>query len=89
MSDRPAAVSPARTTVLEVLTGVRERDAYANLLLPALLGRHRPSREDAAFATELAYGTLRMAGLLTGPDHHDAFLDRVLERRPFHIRDYF
>jgi 16S rRNA (cytosine967-C5)-methyltransferase len=47
---------------LEVLTGVRERDAYANLLLPSLLSRQRPSREDAAFATELAYGTLRLAG---------------------------
>ena len=56
------AVSPARSIALEVLTGVRERDAYANLLLPSLLSRQRPSREDAAFATELAYGTLRMAG---------------------------
>jgi 16S rRNA (cytosine967-C5)-methyltransferase len=56
------AVSAARSIALEVLTGVRERDAYANLLLPSLLSRQRPSREDAAFATELAYGTLRMAG---------------------------
>ena len=56
------AVSPARSIALEVLTGVRERDAYANLLLPSLLSRQRPSREDAAFATELAYGTLRLAG---------------------------
>lgn len=55
-------ISPARRIALEVLTGVRERDAYANLLLPALLGRQRPSRQDAAFATELAYGTLRRAG---------------------------
>jgi 16S rRNA (cytosine967-C5)-methyltransferase len=62
VSARPAAVSPARRIALEVLTGVRERDAYANLLLPALLARYRPSREDAAFATELAYGTLRLAG---------------------------
>ncbi|MGN6446581.1 RsmB/NOP family class I SAM-dependent RNA methyltransferase [Amnibacterium sp.] len=57
-----APISPARAIALEVLTGVRERDAYANLLLPSVLARRRPSREDAAFATELAYGTLRLAG---------------------------
>jgi 16S rRNA (cytosine967-C5)-methyltransferase len=55
-------ISPARAIALEVLTQVRERDAYANLLLPSLLSRQRPSREDAAFATELAYGTLRLSG---------------------------
>ncbi|RIX28015.1 RsmB/NOP family class I SAM-dependent RNA methyltransferase [Amnibacterium setariae] len=62
MSARGSAVSPARAIALEVLAGVRERDAYANLLLPVLLERRRPSREDAAFATELAYGALRLAG---------------------------
>ncbi|MFD1720969.1 RsmB/NOP family class I SAM-dependent RNA methyltransferase [Amnibacterium endophyticum] len=56
------SVSPARRIALEVLTGVRERDAYANLLLPAVLQRARPSAADAAFATELAYGTLRLLG---------------------------
>ncbi|GAA2753168.1 RsmB/NOP family class I SAM-dependent RNA methyltransferase [Amnibacterium kyonggiense] len=71
MSDR---VSPARRIALEVLTGVRERDAYANLLLPTLLARQKPSREDAAFATELAYGTLRLAG------RYDAIIARAAGR---------
>ncbi|WP_375389321.1 RsmB/NOP family class I SAM-dependent RNA methyltransferase [uncultured Amnibacterium sp.] len=62
MTDRASTISPARAIALEVLTGVRERDAYANLLLPVVLRRQGPSREDAAFATELAYGTLRLAG---------------------------
>ena len=55
-------MSAARRIALEVLTGVRERDAYGNLLLPAVLDRARPSPADAAFATELTYGTLRMLG---------------------------
>ena len=71
---RAAAVSPARRIALEVLVAVRERDAYANLLLPTLLGRARPSREDAAFATELAYGTLRGLG------RYDAVVERASGR---------
>jgi 16S rRNA (cytosine967-C5)-methyltransferase len=43
----------------EVLRAVRERDAYANLLLPALLRERGLTGRDAAFATELTYGTLR------------------------------
>jgi len=43
---------------------VRERDAYANLVLPAILRRHRLRDRDAALATELGYGTLRAAGQL-------------------------
>jgi 16S rRNA (cytosine967-C5)-methyltransferase len=74
MSARTSAVSPARAIALEVLTGVRERDAYANLLLPVLLDRRKPSREDAAFATELAYGTLRLAG------RYDAIIARAAGR---------
>ena len=46
----------------EVLRAVREDDAYANLALPPRLERAQLSREDAGFATELAYGTLRMSG---------------------------
>ncbi|GAB3115750.1 transcription antitermination factor NusB [Janibacter alkaliphilus] len=37
--------------------------AYANLELPQALRRARLSGRDAAFATELTYGTLRMRGL--------------------------
>jgi 16S rRNA (cytosine967-C5)-methyltransferase len=74
MSAKPSAISPARAIALEVLTGVRERDAYANLLLPVLLDRRKPSREDAAFATELAYGTLRLSG------RYDAIIARAAGR---------
>jgi len=38
--------------------------AFANLALPALLTRHGLAGRDAAFATELAYGTVRCAGTL-------------------------
>jgi 16S rRNA (cytosine967-C5)-methyltransferase len=41
---------------------VRERDAYANLVLPALLHERGLTGRDAAFATELSYGTLRGQG---------------------------
>jgi 16S rRNA (cytosine967-C5)-methyltransferase len=47
-----------------VLRAVRERDAYANLVLPALLRERKISGRDAALATELAYGTCRSRGLL-------------------------
>ncbi|NHC45981.1 RsmB/NOP family class I SAM-dependent RNA methyltransferase [Motilibacter aurantiacus] len=60
---RPARSSdPARDTAYAVLTAVRERDAYANLVLPALLRERRLDPRDAALATELAYGTLRGLG---------------------------
>ncbi|WP_375405819.1 RsmB/NOP family class I SAM-dependent RNA methyltransferase [uncultured Amnibacterium sp.] len=74
MSAKGSVISPARAIALEVLRGVRERDAYANLLLPVLLDRRKPSREDAAFATELAYGTLRLAG------RYDAIIARAAGR---------
>ncbi|RCW40362.1 16S rRNA (cytosine967-C5)-methyltransferase [Halopolyspora algeriensis] len=43
---------------------MRERDAYANLALPAMLSRRRVSGRDAALATELTYGACRAQGLL-------------------------
>src|SRR5256885_10551118 len=52
-------IDPARLVAFEVLRAVRERDAYANLLLPALLRERSLTGRDAAFATELSYGTLR------------------------------
>ena len=36
--------------------------AYANLEMPAILRRHRLEGRDAAFATELAFGTIRWQG---------------------------
>lgn len=53
----------SRDVACEVMAAVRERDAYANLELPAVLRRARLSSSDAGFATELTYGTLRMRGL--------------------------
>jgi len=47
-----------------VLAAVRTTDAYANLVLPRLLRQQRITGRDAAFATELAYGTLRAQGTL-------------------------
>jgi 16S rRNA (cytosine967-C5)-methyltransferase len=41
---------------------VAERDAYANLVLPALLRERELDPRDAAFTTELGYGTLRWQG---------------------------
>ncbi|MDG3011246.1 rRNA small subunit methyltransferase B [Rhodococcus sp. D2-41] len=58
------AVDPARTAARDVLRAVRERDAYANLVLPALLRERRIEGRDAALATELAYGACRSQGLL-------------------------
>ncbi|WP_430646382.1 RsmB/NOP family class I SAM-dependent RNA methyltransferase [Agromyces sp. GXS1127] len=61
---RPRAdrISPARLVAYEVLAAVRGSDAYANLLLPTRIERARLSRADAALATELTYGTLRLLG---------------------------
>src|SRR6201997_2543144 len=59
---RRIAATPAREVALAVLRGVAERDAYANLLLPALLAERGLTGRDAALATELAYGTLRGRG---------------------------
>ncbi|MCW4353198.1 rRNA small subunit methyltransferase B [Hoyosella sp. YIM 151337] len=60
----PPAADPAREVARDVLQAVRARDAYANLLLPALLRDRRIKGRDAAFATELTYGTCRALGLL-------------------------
>ena len=60
----PPKVDPARQAAFDVLRAVSTRDAYANLTLPQLLRDRRITGRDAAFATELAYGTCRARGLL-------------------------
>ncbi|GMA31291.1 rRNA cytosine-C5-methyltransferase [Litorihabitans aurantiacus] len=45
-----------------MLRAVAGSDAYANLVLPGLLAERGLSGRDAGFATELAYGTLRLRG---------------------------
>ncbi|MGY1838629.1 MULTISPECIES: RsmB/NOP family class I SAM-dependent RNA methyltransferase [unclassified Modestobacter] len=64
----------ARLTAYDVLEGVSSRDAYANLLLPQLLRERQLEPRDAAFATQLAYGTLRATGTL------DAVLATLVSR---------
>ncbi|HYT09917.1 MAG TPA: transcription antitermination factor NusB [Mycobacteriales bacterium] len=75
--NRPAqrrAADPARRAAYDLLRAVEERDAYANLTLPALLRERGLAGRDAAFATELGYGTLRATGTL------DAILARCADR---------
>ena len=62
-----------------MLWAVDQRDAYANLLLPALLRERGIEGRDAALATELTYGTLR--GLQT----YDAILNLCSDRSPADI----
>ena len=66
------ALDPARQAAFDVLRAVSERDAYANLALPALLRERGISGRDAAFATELTYGTCRTRGLLDAVIAHAA-----------------
>lgn len=61
---RRKPLDPARRAAFDVLRAVSERDAYANLVLPALLRERGITGRDAAFATELAYGACRAQGLL-------------------------
>jgi 16S rRNA (cytosine967-C5)-methyltransferase len=71
---RARSTDPARRAAYDVLRAVAERDAYANLVLPGLLRSRSISGRDAAFATELTYGTLRWQGL------YDAVLDACLDK---------
>ena len=57
-------MDPPRRAAFDVLRAVAERDAYANLALPAILAERGITGRDAAFATELTYGTCRSSGLL-------------------------
>ncbi len=60
----PGVVDPVRRAVFDVLIAVTSRDAYANLVLPRMLRERKITGRDAAFATELTYGTLRVRGTL-------------------------
>ncbi|MDT5011609.1 MAG: rRNA (cytosine967-C5)-methyltransferase [Mycobacterium sp.] len=76
---RRKPLDPARRAAFDVLRAVSERDAYANLALPAMLSERGITGRDAAFATELAYGTLRVRGLL------DAIIAAAADRPVEHI----
>ncbi len=64
----------ARAVAFDVVRRVTDEGAYSNLALRSSLERARLSERDAAFATELAYGTLRR---LVPIDHA---LEPLLER---------
>ncbi|MDO4899655.1 RsmB/NOP family class I SAM-dependent RNA methyltransferase [Actinomyces sp.] len=68
------APDAARLAALHALTKVREDDAYANLVLPTLLDQARLGRRDAAFATALTYGALRLQG------RYDAVITNCVDR---------
>ena len=76
---RRKPLDPARQAAFDVLRAVSERDAYANLALPALLRDRGITGRDAAFATELTYGTCRTRGLL------DAVISAAAGRPPEQI----
>lgn len=76
MSGRPTA----RSVALDVVRRVADEGAYSNLALARTLERAHLTPRDAAFATELAYGTLRR---LVQIDHRLVpMLDRPLETAP-------
>lgn len=77
-------VDRARSAAYQVLRAVRVESAYANLVLPAALDQWRLSGRDAAFATELAAGAIRLQG------SYDPILDACLDhpgRLPAKVRD--
>jgi 16S rRNA (cytosine967-C5)-methyltransferase len=76
---RPRPDAP-RLAAYDLLRAVDERDAYANLVLPALLTERGLDGRDAAFSTELGYGTLRGRGT------YDAVLAACSDR-PLHLLD--
>jgi 16S rRNA (cytosine967-C5)-methyltransferase len=73
---RRKPLDPPRRAAFDVLRAVSERDAYANLALPALLRERGITGRDAAFATELTYGACRVRGLL------DAIIGAAAGRSP-------
>lgn len=65
---------PSRGVAFHVLRAVAERDAYVNLVLPAMLAEHQIEGRDAAFATELVHGTVRRQGT------YDAIIGQVASK---------
>ncbi|WP_263120275.1 transcription antitermination factor NusB [Cellulomonas sp. RIT-PI-Y] len=78
-SQRRRNTDPARAVAFDVLRAVADSDAYANLVLPPLLRERGITGRDAGFATELAYGTLRLRG------RYDAVIAQGAGRDPASI----
>ncbi|MDR2723387.1 MAG: rRNA small subunit methyltransferase B, partial [Cellulomonadaceae bacterium] len=73
-SQRRKGTDPARMAAYDTLRAVDTSDSYANLVLPPMLRKRHITGRDAAFATELAYGTLRLRG------RYDAILTHCTDR---------
>lgn len=71
---RDPAPTTARDVALDVLVAVSTHNAYANLQLGQALRGRRLERRDAALATELVFGTLRLRG------RYDPVIDRCSTR---------
>lgn len=67
-------VDPARLVAFDVLRAVDGGDAYANIELSRLLRERRLPARDAAFATELVTGALRLRG------SYDAVIDQLVNQ---------
>lgn len=67
-------IDDARSAAYDLLYEVGAGDAYANLVMPQIIEHYELAGRDAAFATELGFGTLRLRGLL------DAVLARCADR---------
>ncbi|HET7928952.1 MAG TPA: 16S rRNA (cytosine(967)-C(5))-methyltransferase RsmB [Actinomycetota bacterium] len=77
---RPPPPPSARSVAVDVIRRVTDEGAYSNLTLARTLARAGLSERDAAFATELVYGTLRR---LIPIDHQLApLLERPIDTAP-------
>ena len=82
---RKANPDATRLLVFDLLSQVNREGAYANIRLPDLLNKSKLNAKDRALATEMAYGTLRMQGLL---DHiAGKFTDRPFNELDPKIQD--
>jgi 16S rRNA (cytosine967-C5)-methyltransferase len=71
---RGRRIDPARRAAYEALLATHRDGAYANIVLPQILREEGVHGRDAAFATEITYGTLRAMGTL------DLILARAADR---------
>jgi 16S rRNA (cytosine967-C5)-methyltransferase len=74
VTERPGVA--ARRTAAEALQRIEVGGAYANLVLPSILGDSGLSSRDRGFVTELVYGSTRMRRAC------DTIVDRFVVREP-------
>ena len=77
-SERTRRAEPTRFAAYTLLRAVAD-GAYANLEMPTILRRRRLEGRDAAFATELGFGTIRWQGF------YDAVITEAAGRPPDRI----